>query len=419
MSLAADRYCQSMGHYRCTQGVVVFNRLNLSILERKISDKMIRNLLLPSIKFELRQIVAWLRSCLQRASFWSWEVVRWRQEAGEDGYEILYMGRKAQSLMAKALLGVKDDTNTSQSRKFNLSRAVLIAEMWFPGAIKVPQMLGSVVPLGRPIEDITSTFHGQLRRELKRNRERYRLQQVLTDDVIEKVNRDLLQAYASARHGDSASQLKLSDVRKMSQGYGRLDLLVLDEDVVGCQLGHEIIRSGKRYWSTNRCGYPEAIYSDSKRLREANAINIHLAMEWAHSRGFDFYDIGTSLGRPDDGLLEWKRRRGGVVDTLGNNDYLYIRLPKLHAAQFLWNSPLFAVEGRKLILHLGLPGGQSEDQIAMRYREMGFGGLSRVYLHCDISPSDSLLEILAGYFENQEIRPVIECIKSLSMGKNF
>lgn len=372
---------------------------------------MIRKLISPSIKFELRQAASWLRSLLQRACFWRWELVR-IQVHGTSTYEILYLGRKAQSLTAKALLGIKVDVDASRGRKFNLNRTVWIAEVWFPGAIKVPHMLGSVVPLTRSIEEITSNFHGQLRREIKRNRESYRLQQVLSDDVIEKVNRDLLQAYASARHGDSASQLKFEDVRRMSQGYGRLDLLMLGEEVVGCQLGHEITRSGKRYWSTNRCGYPESIYSDPKRLREANAINIHLAMEWAHSRNFDFYDIGTSLGRPDDGLLEWKRRRGGVVDTLGNNDYLFIRLPRLNAAQFLWDSPLFAVEGRKLILHLGFPSGQSEDQIATRYREMGFGGLFKVCLHCAIIPSDYLLEILTSYFANQKNPPIIECVKS-------
>lgn len=198
----------------------------------------------------------------------------------------------------------------------------------------------------------------------------------------------------------------------MSQGYGRLDLLMLGDEVVGCQLAHEIIRSGKRYWSTNRCGYPESIFSDSKRLREANAINIHLAMEWALSKNFDFYDIGTSLGRPDDGLLEWKRRRGGVVDTLGNNDYLYIRLPKLNVAQFLWTAPLFAVEGHKIILHLGLPIGQNDEQVSTRYREMCFGGLFKVCLHCAITPSDSLLETLRGYFANQKSPPIIDCIKS-------
>jgi hypothetical protein len=322
------------------------------------------------------------------------------------------VGRKARRDTAKALLGIKADANASEAVSFNLKRTVIITEMPFPGALRVPCMLGSVVPLGRSVEEITSGFHSQLRRELKKNRERYRFQQVLKDDEIEKANREMLQPYAKARHGESAYQIKLEDVRRMAQDYGRLDLLLLGDEVVGCQLGCEITRAGKRYWSTNRCGYPEAIFSDSKRLRDANAINIHLALEWAHKNEFDFYDIGTSLGRPDDGLLEWKRRRGGVVDTLGNNDYIYIRLPKVGVAQFLWDAPLFAVEGRKLTIHLGLPDGRSDEEIASRYREMGFGGLCNVYLYCVSRPTETILETLRSYFADQKLPPAIEFIIS-------
>ena len=89
-----------------------------------------------------------------------------------------------------------------------------------------------------------------------------------------------------------------------------------------------------------------------------------MALEWAIENGFDYYDIGTCLARPDDGLLEWKRRRGGDVDTLGNNGYLFVRLPKVGIAQFLWETPLFAVEGKELTLHLGLPDGPSDEEIA-------------------------------------------------------
>lgn len=370
---------------------------------------MIRSLISPSVKFELREVVVGLREVLERACLWRWEIGR-LQRNSDCAYDILYVGRKARRDTAKAIFGFKESAESSQVKAFDLSRTVIVTEMPFPGALKIPCMLGSVVPLGRPIEEITACFHSQLRRDLKKNSERYRFQQVLKDDDIEKANREMLQPYARARHGDSAFQIKFEDVRRMAQDYGRLDLLLLGEEVVGCQLGCEITRAGKRYWSTNRCGYPQTVFSDPKQLRDTNAINIHLALEWALKNDFDFYDIGTSLGRPDDGLLEWKRRRGGVVDTLGNNDYIYVRLPGIGVEQFLWDAPLFAVERDKLSLHLGLPNGRSDEEIAIRYREMGFGGLFSVSLYCAKPPSDALLATLRSYFSNQKSPPNIRCI---------
>jgi hypothetical protein len=198
----------------------------------------------------------------------------------------------------------------------------------------------------------------------------------------------------------------------MAQKYGRLDLLLLGDKEVGCQLGHVITRAGKRYWSTNRCGYLEEVFSEPKRLRETNSMNIHLALEWAIENGFDYYDIGVALGRPGDGLLEWKRRLGGELDTMDHSVYFHIRLPKVGAAQFLWDAPLFAVERHKLTLHLGLPDGRNDEEVTSRYREMGFGGLFKVYLHCTRAPSDRLLETLRSYYAHQKSPPILESIRS-------
>ena len=82
------------------------------------------------------------------------------------------------------------------------------------------------------------------------------------------------------------------------------------------------------------------------------------------------------------------------------------------AAQFLWDSPLFAIERRKLTLHLGLPDGLSDDEISKRYREMGFAGLFKVYLHCAKRPGERLLETLRGYYAHQKSPPIVETIPS-------
>ena len=306
--------------------------------------------------------------------------------------------------------------NATRAADINLSvgcatdRRVMVSEMPFPGTLRIPSTLSSVVPLGRLIEEIISSFHSQLRRELTKKRKNYRMQQVLDSTEIERVDREMLRPYANARHGEGAVQVELDEVKRMAQIYGRLDLLLLGDEVVGCQQGHVITRAGKRYWSTNRSGYPEAVFSDPKRLRDSNSFNIYLAMEWAIENGFDFYDIGGALGRPGDGLLEWKRRRGSELYVDSTSGYFHIRLPKIGAPQFLWDAPLFAVEKHQLSLHLGLPDGLSEEEIASRYREMGFGGLFKVYLHCATPPSNYLLEELRSYYAHQKVPPVAAII---------
>ena len=100
-------------------------------------------------------------------------------------------------------------------------------------------------------------------------------------------------------------------------------------------------------------------------------INFFFALDWALKHDFDYYDMGSCLARPKDGSLQWKKRWGGLFDTVCNHSYLYVRLPKVGAAQFLRNSPLFAVERNKLALHLGLPDGPSDEEFSIRYRRNG------------------------------------------------
>lgn len=107
-----------------------------------------------------------------------------------------------------------------------------------------------------------------------------------------------------------------------------------------------------------------------------------------------------------------ERRRGGDVNTLGNNGYMFVRLPKVGTPTFLWETPLFAVEGKELTLHLGLPDGPSDEEIASRYREMGFGGLSKIYLHCAKPPQASLLDTLRGRYSHLKSPPRMECVIS-------
>lgn len=365
----------------------------------------------PSMRYEVAKASSWLREQLNRACLWNWKIDRFSLTASTQ-HEIVYIGRETQRDAAISLLSDCLNKNIRPTTSGRSDCKVIISEVPFPGSLSVPSMLNSVIPLGRSIEEITSNYHNQLRRELQKNRSRYSIRQVRDSAEIEHVDREMLRPYAIARHGKGASQIELNEVIRMAQEYGRLDLLLFDGKVVGCQLGHNISRDGLRYWSTNRCGYPYEIFSDPKRLRVANSFNIYLALEWAIENSYDFYDIGVSLGRPGDGLLEWKRRRGGELNTLGNSRRFHILLPERDKSVFLWDAPLFSIEDEKVTLHLGLPCDVSDEDFKSRYREMGFGGLSKIYLYHSKAPGKQLLETLHSYYAHQKLPPILKLIRT-------
>lgn len=370
-----------------------------------------RKLMSPSVRFELRKRAAWLLDTLGRTCFWRWEIARFKLRE-DSAFDILYAGRKNQREVARVLLGADAKAPNSQLRLHKSERTVVVSEVPTVGALSVPHYLSAVVPLSQSIDDITARYNTELRRNLRKNRLRYRMKQALNDDEIGSADRDMLQPYAAARHGSAASQIASHEVQRVAKVAGRLDLVLLEDQIVACHLGCVVTRAGKRYWSTVRFGYPDRVFSDTKKLREVNSITTFMALEWAIENGFDYYDIGTCLARPDDGLLEWKRRRGGDVDTLNNTGYLFVQLPKKGAAEFLWETPLFAVEGKKLTLHLGLPDGRTHEEVTTRYREMGFGGLAKVYLHCSSVPGEELLSTLRSRYSHLNVPPVLERVVS-------
>jgi hypothetical protein len=161
---------------------------------------------------------------------------------------------------------------------------VVVSEMPTTGALNVPHYLSAVVPLGRPLEEITARYDSELRRSIRKNRPLYQMRQTLDDDEIAMADRDLLRPYASARQGIHAAQFPTDDVFRLAKGVGRLDLITLEGEVVACHLGCEITRGGKRYWSTLRFGYCEAVFADAKRLREVNSITTFMALGGPWSR---------------------------------------------------------------------------------------------------------------------------------------
>lgn len=376
--------------------------------------KLIKKILSPSMRFKLKEMAAWLREQVDRACVWRWEIT-WLPQQAESTFSILYVGRKVHQVSAKKILvGAKDASVITQASAKLSSQTVIVSQMPIPGALCVPEYLRAIVPLGRSVEEIMAEFDSELRRSIRKNRPYYRMKQALSDAEIEYADRELLRPYASARHGKFALQYPLETVRRVAQEYGRLDFVFKGDEVVACLLAYDYVCSGKRYWMLDVYGYPETVFSDPKRLAETNSMNNHLALEWAIENGYDYYDLALVYARPDDGLLKWKKRRGSVLSTVGLRGYshFHIRLPRVGAAKFLWDSPLFAIERHKLTLHLGLPEGLNDDEIANRYREMGFGGLFKVYMYCDIPPEEHIIERLRSLYAQQQSPPSFEIVAS-------
>jgi hypothetical protein len=377
---------------------------------KKFTKSIIRQLISPSMRFKIRDEIAWTREQLRRACIWKWKFARFPLRE-DSRFEILFVGRKTRLEDAKLVLGAEQEVSAGQ--KVEQSRQkVFVSEFPVPGALFVPVHLGSVIPLGKSIEEIIEKYEKNVRTTIRKHREQYCLQRALTDAEIERADREMLRPYAKARYGSLAVQVAPQLVLKYVRDFGRLDYVMFGNEAVGCTLAYENTRAGKRYWISDRWGCPETVYSDPKRMSEINTVCTFLELERAIKDGFDYFDLGASYARPNEGTLQWKKRRGCELDTKAFHRYIYVQLPRAGSAQFLWDAPLFSVERHKLALHLGIPDGPSDEEVACHYREMGFRGLSNVYLHCARQPGERILNNLHGLYANQKRPPVMDIVQS-------
>jgi hypothetical protein len=266
------------------------------------------------------------------------------------------------------------------------------------------------VPLGRPLEAVLADHNAKVARRLRALRGRARLVPVRDDAEATRLSREMIAPFAVARHGEGTTHVSEERVRLLARGPGRLDLLTFDGEPVGCELGVPRVREGRRRWVAVRFGCPPRVFADPDRLAEASTLATYLVMVRALEAGFDAYDIGSSPARPDGGLLQWKRKRGAVLDASLPDGFFWVGLPRPGAARFLWNTPLFALEPGGIVLHLGMPDGVPEGDAAARYREMGYRGLAGVRVHGPgAAPgrlAPRLRELFAGHGRAPEVRAV-------------
>jgi hypothetical protein len=364
---------------------------------------LFKNVISPSLRFEIKQNKERLKQFLMGLSFWKWKTSEFYLNE-TCLTTINYRGRPENQVILMALLGLSGKVATLANSSSN---KIFVREYPMRGSICIPQCLTTIVKLGRSEDEILATYSRSLRRSINQESLQYHYEAVQDPEKIDVIEHEMLRPYAIARHDAGAAQLEGNVVRKLAQPeYGRLDLLYKGQEQVGCHLGNFYSCKGKKYWHVNRMGYPEAVFSDYKRWGEVNSINLHLALRSAINNGYDYCDYGVSLARPGAGLIEWKRRRRGfLVDDY--YQYFYLKFPKKDATQFFWDAPLFGVEGRKVTLHLGLPDDKTDEEITARYHEMGYGGLYKVYLHCTKPPSEDIIEMIRGLYVDQESQPMV------------
>jgi hypothetical protein len=345
----------------------------------------------PSLLSDLKSAIAGAKRLMRKSRFWSWTKTEIRPEGAE--YTILYSGteeRKDAALLALHRKAVDPALREA---------SVAVSEFPIGQSLRVPQYLDMDVPLETPLDEILAGYGEKLRRVVLQQLPHAELTEARTAEDLKLADSAMLRPYAIERHGPTAAQIPPEQVARLSRfPYGRLHILRMNGEPVACHLGVHEVRKGRSYWTAVRFGYVESVFSNSKRLHEVNSTNVFLATKFAKEFGADFYSLGMSLGRPDDGLLHWKRRRGGVLNATTSNDWFYVRAPHNNVPTFFWGGPLFAMRGtrNRLSLHVGIPAGVDEASVAARYRETHFRGIEEVFIHHEVSTPHDLLEKTAA-----------------------
>ena len=357
-------------------------------------------LLSTSLRSELRRVFNRLQSQMALAQVWRWEFVRLREDNG-DPLEVTYLGRRVGRESACSTFGlVAADTLGGARTAMRSPRRILVSEVPVPGALRVPARVHVVVPLGRPLEDIVGDYSKSLRRRLMKELAHVELRRVTDHAEIERIHREMLVPFARARHGDGAHNFPIEFVRKVALARGRLDLVLLHGEEVACKLAYGMVQSGRRYWVALRVGYPEAVFSDPDRLGETNSISSFAGLVQAHRERLRFLRPGAESSP----LRRWelaveappRRLSGSVLEQRPSSSSRSpgsLRLPSSGTRR--------SSRSRRAtsLFDWACPRVPSDEDVANRYREIGFGGLTKVYLHCARRASDDLLRQLRSRYE--------------------
>ena len=387
---------------------------SLSLAPRSVRNWLkahARLLIQPEARAAIKTLVSGVHETISRACLWRWQLAP-IPRGGNEPYQFVYLGRRAQreQAVAQFLRNTSKQDISGNSPLAKRACTVLIGDLATPGSLRVPIEIHTAIPLNRTIEEISSAYDHSMRRVIRQEKSRSEVRHVIDTAAINNAERDMLRPYAAARYGQDAAQINESMVQQIAVKHGRLDVVYQEGKAVSCHLGYGSTHQGRKYWHGMRFGYSEAVFSDPKRLFRINSVNSYLAIEWAIENNYDYYGFGFSLGQPDDGLLQWKRRRGAHLDSSLKRDHFYVRLPKTGAAQLLWNSPLFDDKNGFYDLHIGLPAQVTDAEAIDRYLLIGFGGIKTAYIHHARPISEALLAALQGLFSSYKSATAIKTL---------
>lgn len=320
------------------------------------------------------------------------------------GVKFHYFGLKSHQALIASILNL--DSPHSASNNANLK--AFVSEIPLQGSICIPHDLSSMIPLkNKSLDEVVLSFEKSKRKLINKGLAGYTLKQVTNAHDLTRLNEKMLIPYA-ARYGKAAYQLPIQQVTDMAFKYGRLHVLLENDVEAACSIGYEYVCNNEHYWISYREGFPDFIFNDRRSYTEKQVINTHVELEWALNNGFSYYDIGANPACTEVGSLHFKRTFGAELSTKGNYRYFYLKLPKEIAAKYYWQKPLFAVEGKAVVLHLGLPDGVSAEEVAERYKLLNYGGLKKVYLHCDSAPSSAHTEAVVSIYSYQKSPPALK-----------
>ncbi len=331
---------------------------------------------------ELRSGLRHAWRSLAKARLWEWGVSIVEPD-GLAPFGIAYVGRLGELPIASDLFGVRStdvDRTIHPVSVASPEQAALISEMPLPGSLRVLGIMRTMVSLAPSLEQILAGYEPELRRRIRRLSSGCSVRQITDEQEILRVHRELLVPFALSRHGDRAVIVAEEDILRIAKS-GYLGLVSLGGEVVAAHVGFSYRHGDQKVFSAVRFGYPSPVFGDGKKLADANTLNAYCALQHAAETGHDVFDFGTSCARPEGGLLQFKRRRGGELSTFDCESSFWIRLPRSGSAEFLWRWPIFSVDHDRIALHLGVPPRVSDDEVLARMKKLTYGGLGAICLH--------------------------------------